>query len=131
MFGDKIIWKTIHSRLIDNRDLNIVYKLIYQVIVVRKNLYHWMIAPTPECRECSDVDSVLHAFFYCAKTNNFIKQVEPIFKKHFDDNFKLIICLIAFGPTHKIGLTSIQVMGHWGMLSLQCVGNLIPFVILD
>ena len=67
VFGDKIIWKniwkTIHSGLIDNWDLNIIYKLIHQVIAVRKNLYHWRIAPTPECLECSDVDSVLHAFF--------------------------------------------------------------------
>ena len=89
VFGDKIIWKniwkTIHLGLIDNWDLNIIYKLIHQVSVVRKNLYHWRIAPTPECRECSNVDSVLHAYFYCAKTNNFIKQVEPIFKNRFGD----------------------------------------------
>ena len=40
VFGDKIIWeyiwKTIHSGLIDNWDLNIIYKLIHQVIAVRK-----------------------------------------------------------------------------------------------
>ena len=73
VFGDKNIWKNIwkniHSGLIDIWDLNIIYQLIHQVIEVRKNLYHWRIAPTPECLECSDVDSVLHAFFYCAKTN--------------------------------------------------------------
>ena len=107
VFGDKIIWKniwkTIHSGLIDNWDLNIIYKLIHQVIAVRKNLYHWRIAPTPECLECSDVDSVLHAFFYCTKTNNFIKQAEPIFKKPFGDNFKLNVYSMVFGPTHKIG----------------------------
>ena len=44
VFGDKInwktIWKTIHAGLIDNWDLNIIYKLIHQVIAVRKNLYH-------------------------------------------------------------------------------------------
>ena len=117
MFGDKIIckniWKTIHSGLIDNWDLNIIYKLIHQVIAVRKNLYlYWRIAPTPECRECSDVDSVLHAFFYCAKTNNFIKQVEPIFKKRFGDNFKLNVYLIAFGRTHKIG-NNVSKLGHF------------------
>ena len=99
----KSIWKTIHSGLIDNWDLNIIYKLIHQVIAVRKNLYHWRIAPTPECRECSDVDSVLHAFFFCAKTNNFVKQIEPIFKKLFGDNFKLNVNSMVFGPTHKIG----------------------------
>ena len=59
--------------------------------------------PTPECRECSDVDSVLYAFFYCAKKPPFIKHVESIFKKRFGDNFKLNIYLILFGPTHKIG----------------------------
>ena len=59
--------------------------------------------PTPECLACSDVDSVLHAFFYCAKTNNFIKQVEPIFKNLLGDNFKLNVYLMVFGPTHKIG----------------------------
>ena len=68
VFGDKInwknIWKTIHAGLIDNWDLNIIYKLIHQVIAVRKNLYHWRIVPTPECLECLDMDS---AFFYCAK----------------------------------------------------------------
>ena len=117
MFGDKIIckniWKTIHSGLIDNWDLNIIYKLIYQVIAVRENLYlYWKIAPTPECRECSDVDSVLHAFFYCAKTNNFIKQVEPIFKKRFGDNFKLNVYLIAFGQTYKIGNNASK-LGHF------------------
>ena len=47
VFGDKIIWKAIHSGLIDNWDLNIIYKLIHQVIAVRKNLYHWRIAPRP------------------------------------------------------------------------------------
>ena len=107
VFGDKIIWeyiwKTIHSGLIDNWDLTIIYKLIHQVIAVRKNLYHWRIVPTPECLACSDVDSVLHAFFYCAKTNNFIKQVEPIFKNLLGDNFKLNVYLMVFGPTHKIG----------------------------
>ena len=40
VFGDKIIWKhiwkTIHSGLIDNGDLNIIYKLIHQVIALRK-----------------------------------------------------------------------------------------------
>ena len=40
VFGDKIIWeniwKTIHSGLIDTWDLNIIYKLIHQVIAVRK-----------------------------------------------------------------------------------------------
>ena len=97
------IWKTIHSGLIDNWDLTIIYKLIHQVIAVRKNLYHWRIVPTPECLACSDVDSVLHAFFYCAKTNNFIKQVEPIFKNLLGDNFKLNVYLMVFGPTHKIG----------------------------
>ena len=39
VFGDKIIWeniwKTIHSGLIDNWDLNIIYKLINQVIAVQ------------------------------------------------------------------------------------------------
>ena len=38
VFGDKIIWKNIwkaiHSGLIDNWDLNIIYKLIHQVIAV-------------------------------------------------------------------------------------------------
>ena len=67
VFGDKINWKNIHAGLIDNWDLNIIYQLINQVIAVRKNLYHWRIAATPICRECSDVDSVLHEFFYCAK----------------------------------------------------------------
>ena len=43
VFGDKIIWKTIHSGLIDNWDLNIIYKLMNQVIAVRKNIYHWRI----------------------------------------------------------------------------------------
>ena len=42
VFGDKIIWKniwkTIHSGLIDNWDLNIIYQLIHQVIAVRKNI---------------------------------------------------------------------------------------------
>ena len=52
--------------------------------------------PTPECLACSDVDSVLHAFLYCAKINNFIK---PIFKKLLGDN----VYLMVFGPTHKIG----------------------------
>ena len=39
VFGDKInwknIWKTIHAGLIDNWDLNIIYKLINQVIAVQ------------------------------------------------------------------------------------------------
>ena len=35
--------------------------------------------------------------------NNFIKQVEPVFKKLFGDNFKLNVYLMVFGPTHKIG----------------------------
>ena len=60
----------------------------------------------PECIECSDVDSVLHDFFYCAKTNNFIKHVEHIFKKLFRDNFQLNVHLIVFGPTPKIGNTA-------------------------
>ena len=110
VFGDKInwkhIWKTIHVGLIDNWDLNIIYKLIHQVIAVRKNLYHWRIVPTPECLECLDVDSVLHAFFYCAKTKIFSKHVEPIFKKPFGDNFQLNVYLIVFGPTQKIGNTA-------------------------
>ena len=103
VFGDKIkwknIWKTIHAGLIDNWDLCIIYKLIHQVIAVRKDLYHWRIVPTPECLECSDVDSVLHDFFFCAKTKKIIKHVEPIFKKRFGDNFQLNVYLIVFGPT--------------------------------
>ena len=75
------MWETINSGLIENWDLNIIYKLIRQVIAVRKNLYHWRIVPTPENLECSDVDSVFHAYFYCAKTKHFIKLVEPIKKK--------------------------------------------------
>ena len=110
VFGDKInwknSWKTIHAGLIHNWDLNIIYKLIHQVIAVRKNLYHWRIVPTPEC---SDVDSVLHAFSYCAKNNFFIKHVEPIFKKRFGDNFQLNVYLIVFGPTQKIGNTASKV----------------------
>ena len=62
--------------------------------------------PTPECLECSDVDSVLQAFFYCAKNYFFIKHVEPIFKKPFGDNFQLNVYLIVFGPTQKIGNTA-------------------------
>ena len=49
------------------------------------------------------MDAVLHAFFYCTKTNNFVKQVELIFKKLFGDNFKLNVYPMVFGPTHKIG----------------------------
>ena len=79
------------------------YSFGSKVIAVRKNLYHWRITPTPECRECSGVDSVLHAFFYCVKTNNFITQVDPIFKNLFGNNFKLNVYIIVFGPTHKIG----------------------------
>ena len=77
VFGDKNIWKTIHSRFIDNWDLNVI---IHQVIAVRNNLYHWKIAPTPECLECSDVDSVLHAFFYCTKTNNLLNKLNGFLK---------------------------------------------------
>ena len=106
VFGDKNIWKniwkTIHSGLIDIWDFNIIYQLIHQEIAVRKKLYHWRIVPTPECFECSDVDSVLHAFFYCAK-KKCIKHVEPIFIKPFSDNFQLNVYLIVFGPTQKIG----------------------------
>ena len=36
VFGNKINWKTIHAGLIDNWDLSIIYKLIHQVIAVRK-----------------------------------------------------------------------------------------------
>ena len=63
--GDKINRKTIHAGLIDNWDLNIIYKLIHQVLQYEK-IY------TTGGLECSDVDSVLHAFFYCAKNNFFI-----------------------------------------------------------
>ena len=62
--------------------------------------------PTPECLEWSDEDSVLHAFFYCAKTKHFIKHVDPILKKHFGDNFQLNVYIIVFGPTPKIGNTA-------------------------
>ena len=69
-----------------------------------EKLYHWKIVPTPECFECSDVNTVLHAFFYCTKTNNFVKQAEPILKKRtFGDNVKLNVYSMVFGPTHKIG----------------------------
>ena len=34
VFGDKISWTNINSGLIDNWDLNIIYKLIHQVIAV-------------------------------------------------------------------------------------------------
>ena len=59
---------------------------------------------TPECLDLSDVDSVLHAVFYCPKTpQKFIKQVEPIFNKHFGDNFKSNGYIIGFAITYKIG----------------------------
>ena len=53
---------TIHSGLIGNCDFNIIYKLIHKVTAVTNNLYHWRIVPTPECFECSDVDTVLYHF---------------------------------------------------------------------
>ena len=79
----KTIWKTIHSGVIDNWDFDRIYKLIRKVSAVRKNLYHWRIVPTPAYLGCANVGSILHTFFYCPKTKNVIKNIEPIFKKHF------------------------------------------------
>ena len=78
----KNIWKTINAGLVDNWDFNIIYKILTE----RKNIYHWCIVPTPECLEWSDVDTVLHAFFYCPKTKHFIKQAELIFQETFRPN---------------------------------------------
>ena len=93
VFGEnkrKTIWKTIHSGVIDNWDFDIIYKLILNVKTVRKNLYHWRIVPKPACLGCADVGSILDTlFFYCPKNNIFIKNVEPIFKKRFGNDFKL------------------------------------------
>ena len=100
VFGDKInwknIWKTIHSCVIDYWDFNIIYKLIHKVIAVRKHVYHWMIVPTPECLGCSHLDTVLQAVL--KPKQKIIKQVEPIFKKRFGDNFKLNVYIIIFRP---------------------------------
>ena len=107
LFGDNInwktIWKTIHSGLIENWDFDVIYKLIHKVIAVRKNLHYWRIVSSPSCLECGDEDSVLHAFFHCKKTKQFIKQAEPLFKKLFGKHFKFNAFKITFGMQYKIG----------------------------
>ena len=93
LFGDNInwktIWKTIHSGLIENWDFDVIYKLIHKVIAVRKNLHYWRIVSSPSCLECGGEDSVLHAFFHCKKTKQFIKQAEPLFKKTLWQTFQI------------------------------------------
>ena len=105
VFGDKInwtnSWKTIHAGLIDNWDLNIIYKLIHQVLQCEK------IYTTGGSCQRPNVLNVRTWTRSCAKNYIFfIKHVEPIFKKLFGDNFQLNVYLIVFGPTQKIGNTA-------------------------
>ena len=107
LFGDNInwktIWNTIHSGVIENWDFDVIYKLIHKVIAVRKNLHYWKIVSSPSCLECGGEDSVLHAFFHCKKTKQFIKQAEPLFKKLFGKHFKFNAFKITFGMQYKLG----------------------------
>ena len=97
------VWKTINTNLIEHSDFDIIFKLIHYVIAVRKHLCDWKIAPTPECLVCDEVDSVLHAFFHCPKTKQFIDNIEYIFKQLFGNDFKLNEYKVIFGVTHSLG----------------------------
>ena len=43
----------------------------YKLIAVRTNVYHRRIALSPECLQCSDVDTVLRAFLFTVLKQNF------------------------------------------------------------
>ena len=76
-----------------------IYKMIRNVIAVRKNLHDWKIGPTPNWFFCNSVDSVLHSFFHCSKTKYFIKQIETFLGK----KFKLNAYRMIFGTNYKVG----------------------------
>ena len=60
------------------------------------------IEPIHNCIVCNGIDSVLHAFFHCAKTKYFIK-LEVIFKNLFGKKFKLNAYRMILGIKYKVG----------------------------
>ena len=88
MFGDHIIlkniWKTIHSGLIDNWDLNIIYKLI-QVIAVGKTYTIGGLRPRPNVlnvrtwtRSCMPFSTARKQIISSNKLNRFKKKLLAI-----------------------------------------------------
>ena len=99
----KEVWHTLNSGIIENYDYDLIYKMIRNVIAVRKHLNDWKIETTPNCIVCNGIDSDLYAFFHCPKTKYFIKQLEGTFKNFFGKKFKLNAYRMIFGIKYKVG----------------------------
>ena len=94
-------FKTIRSGLIKNCDLDVIHKLIHNVIAVRKS-YTTGRSYTHHLK-CGDVNMVPRPLFCYPKAEIFIKNIESIFQKPFGNNFKLNLYTIIVGITYKNG----------------------------
>lgn len=76
----KNIWLFKLKYISDTRLINFNFKLMYNLIPVRKNLYKWNLADDANCTNCNIEEDVLHAFIDCAKLTPFWRWINTILK---------------------------------------------------
>ena len=86
-------WKELFHNIshlsIDNKPKQFSFKLLHRILVTKKELKRFKIAPNDECFFCKRPDSLEHAFLECSAANNFFCECLLWFNNEHHSDFNL------------------------------------------
>ena len=87
------IYVLAHLLPVNNKVIELQYKLLFRFVVTNKLLYQIQIKPTPNCPICEiDTQMIEHLFFECKKSKIFWLQIIDLWNKY--NNTRVILSVM-------------------------------------
>ena len=124
----EIHWKTVFHRNIvtikENKLKEFNFKILYNLLPVKRNLFLWKLRPNDLCEVCNCVEDLHHAFITCKLNQVFYQKLTWMIKKKFNidiDKYRHVILLKLYD--HSV-LDEIITIALWAIYKLIVQRNL-------
>ena len=139
IFQVNIDWPNVFKRYFiftkENKLRQFNFKLIYNLLPVRKNLLKWNLINEGHCSHCRVEEDVIHAFFTCKLNSLFFTYIENIIKQVYRVDMKInstfliesdfedfdILVIIAFWTIYKLLLERNRTGTDKRTIGLKCL----------
>ena len=89
----EINWNHVFRRCIiktkENKLKEFYYKILYNLLPTRRNLFLWKLRYDDVCETCQCVEDIQHAFFNCRLNHSFYQKISLMYKQRFDKNIDI------------------------------------------
>ena len=98
------------------------FKILYNLIPVRKNILKWNFSPDDLCKSCNESEDIIHAFISCKCNDSFKSYVCWLIGKVFDTDTEFTVELLIKACDESI-VDHIMSIAFWSVYKMIILRN--------